>query len=71
MLMEYFTYEELKDIKKKVIAQHCTQKETAVEILKGLSLWNQAEELQKVFKYAVDEKVDKGEMFCLKTILNV
>ncbi|KAJ6659384.1 hypothetical protein lerEdw1_019116 [Lerista edwardsae] len=59
MLMEYFTYEELKDIKKKVIAQHCTQKETAAEILKGLSLWNQAEELQKAFKYSVDEKIDK------------
>ncbi|XP_075355897.1 F-box/LRR-repeat protein 5 isoform X2 [Mycteria americana] len=29
MLMEYFTYEELKDIKKKVIAQHCSQKEAA------------------------------------------
>uniref|UniRef100_A0A8D0H9K8 F-box/LRR-repeat protein 5 n=1 Tax=Sphenodon punctatus TaxID=8508 RepID=A0A8D0H9K8_SPHPU len=58
MLMEYFTYEELKDIKKKVIAQHCSQKETA-ELLKGLSLLNQAEELQKVFKYSVDEKADQ------------
>lgn len=60
MLMEYFTYEELKDIKKKVIAQHCSQKDTA-ELLKGLSLWNQAEERQKFFKYSVDEKSDKGE----------
>ncbi|XP_015268411.1 PREDICTED: F-box/LRR-repeat protein 5 isoform X2 [Gekko japonicus] len=59
MLMEYFTYEELKDIKKKVIAQHCSQKETAAEILRGLSLWNQAEELQKAFKYSVDEKSDQ------------
>ncbi|KAK9399034.1 F-box/LRR-repeat protein 5 [Crotalus adamanteus] len=58
MLMEYFTYEELKDIKKKVIAQHCSQKETAAEIRRGISLWNQAEELQKVFKYSVDEKAD-------------
>ncbi|XP_034364240.1 F-box/LRR-repeat protein 5 isoform X1 [Arvicanthis niloticus] len=57
MLMEYFTYEELKDIKKKVIAQHCSQKDTA-ELLRGLSLWNQAEERQKVLKYSVDEKSD-------------
>lgn len=61
MLMEYFTYEELKDIKKKVIAQHCSQKDTA-ELLRGLSLWNQAEERQKFFKYSVDEKSDKGEI---------
>nr|KAF6431219.1 F-box and leucine rich repeat protein 5 [Rousettus aegyptiacus] len=58
MLMEYFTYEELKDIKKKVIAQHCSQKDTA-ELLRGLNLWNQAEERQKFFKYSVDEKSDK------------
>ncbi|XP_060044298.1 F-box/LRR-repeat protein 5 [Erinaceus europaeus] len=58
MLMEYFTYEELKDIKKKVIAQHCSQKDPA-ELLRGLSLWNQAEERQKFFKYSVDEKSDK------------
>ncbi|KAM9328865.1 F-box/LRR-repeat protein 5 isoform 2-T2 [Gastrophryne carolinensis] len=55
MLMEYFTYDELKDIKKMVIAQHCTQKDPA-ELLKGLSLWNEMEELQKVLKYSVDEK---------------
>ncbi|XP_063165695.1 F-box/LRR-repeat protein 5 isoform X2 [Candoia aspera] len=60
MLMEYFTYEELKDIKKKVIAQHCSQKETAAEIRRGINLWNQAEELQKAFKYSVDEKADQG-----------
>ncbi|OCT96732.1 F-box/LRR-repeat protein 5-like [Xenopus laevis] len=59
MLMEYFTYDELKDIKKKVIAQHCSQKDTA-EILRGLSLWNKAEELQKVFKYSVDEKAERS-----------
>ncbi|XP_053314274.1 F-box/LRR-repeat protein 5 [Spea bombifrons] len=58
MLMEYFTYDELKDIKKKVIAQHCSQNDTA-ELLRGLSLWNQAEELQKVLKYSVDEKVEQ------------
>ncbi|XP_075400628.1 F-box/LRR-repeat protein 5 [Tenrec ecaudatus] len=58
MLMEYFTYEELKDIKKKVIAQHCSHKDTA-ELLRGLSLWNHAEERQKVFKYSVEEKADK------------
>ncbi|XP_068133766.1 F-box/LRR-repeat protein 5 isoform X2 [Hyperolius riggenbachi] len=55
MLMEYFTYDELKDIKKMVIAQHCSQKDPA-ELLRGLSLWNEAEELQKVLKYSVDEK---------------
>nr|XP_020662232.1 F-box/LRR-repeat protein 5 isoform X2 [Pogona vitticeps] len=59
MLMEYFTYEELKDIKKKVIAQHRSQKETSTEIRRGGSLWNQAEELQKAFKYSVDEKTDQ------------
>ncbi|KAE8629190.1 hypothetical protein XENTR_v10000390 [Xenopus tropicalis] len=58
MLMEYFTYDELKDIKKKVIAQHCSQKDTA-ELLRGFSLWNKAEELQKVFKYSVDEKIER------------
>ncbi|MBN3307486.1 F-box/LRR-repeat protein 5 [Amia ocellicauda] len=61
MLMEYFTYDELKDIKKKVIAQHCTQRRCdTVEFLKGLSLWNQAEELHKAFKYSVHEKADEG-----------
>ncbi|KAJ7329374.1 hypothetical protein JRQ81_015548, partial [Phrynocephalus forsythii] len=59
MLMEYFTYEELKAIKKKVIAQHCSQKETSAEIHRGGNLWNQAEELQKAFKYSVDEKADQ------------
>ncbi|XP_071982162.1 F-box/LRR-repeat protein 5 [Engystomops pustulosus] len=55
MLMEYFTYDELKDIKKMVIAQHCSQKDPT-ELLRGLSLWTEAEELQKVLKYSVDEK---------------
>uniref|UniRef100_A0A8D3DSW3 F-box/LRR-repeat protein 5 n=1 Tax=Scophthalmus maximus TaxID=52904 RepID=A0A8D3DSW3_SCOMX len=60
MLMEYFTYEELKDIKKQVIAQHCSQQQwdCAAEVLKGFSLWSQAEELQKAFKYADHEKTD-------------
>ncbi|KAM9761682.1 F-box/LRR-repeat protein 5 [Menidia menidia] len=60
MLMQYFTYEELKDIKKQVIAQHCSQQQLdcAAEVLKGFSLWTQAEELQKVFKYADHEKTD-------------
>lgn len=67
--MEYFTYEELKDIKKKVIAQHCSQKEAAE--FRGLSKWNQAEELQKVFKYSVDEKTDQGEAFKVKTVFQM
>ncbi|XP_047443098.1 F-box/LRR-repeat protein 5 isoform X1 [Mugil cephalus] len=60
MLMQYFTYEELKDIKKQVIAQHCNQQQggCAVEVLKGFSLWSHAEELQKAFKYADHEKTD-------------
>lgn len=63
MLMQYFTYEELKDIKKQVIAQHCSQQQwdCAAEVLKGFSLWSQAEELQKVFKYSDHEKTDYGE----------
>ncbi|XP_044217044.1 F-box/LRR-repeat protein 5 [Thunnus albacares] len=60
MLMQYFTYEELKDIKKQVIAQHCSQQQwdCAAEVLKGFRLWSQAEELQKAFKYADHEKTD-------------
>ncbi|KAM9848687.1 F-box/LRR-repeat protein 5 [Aulostomus maculatus] len=60
MLMQYFTYEELKDIKKQVIAQHSNQQQLdcAAEVLKGFSLWSQAEELQKAFKYADHEKTD-------------
>lgn len=62
MLMQYFSYEELKDIKKQVIAQHCSQQQwgCASELLKGFSLWSQAEELQKAFKYADHEKTDYG-----------
>ncbi|XP_062871710.1 F-box/LRR-repeat protein 5 [Trichomycterus rosablanca] len=60
MLMEYFTYEELKAIKRQVIAQHCSQQHfgTAAEVLKGLNLWSQAEELHKVFKYSDHEKTE-------------
>ncbi|KAF6726890.1 F-box/LRR-repeat protein 5 [Oryzias melastigma] len=61
MLMQYFTYEELKDIKKKVIAQHCSQQHgdcAAADVLKGFRLWSQAEELQKAFKYSDHEKTD-------------
>ncbi|XP_041035589.1 F-box/LRR-repeat protein 5 isoform X2 [Carcharodon carcharias] len=51
LLMEYFTYEELKDIKVKVIAQHCTHGHVdTVEVLKELQLWSQTEELQKADK---------------------
>ncbi|KAM6963079.1 F-box/LRR-repeat protein 5 [Aplochiton taeniatus] len=60
MLMHYFSYEELKAIKKQVIAQHRSQQpwDCAAEVLKGLSLWSQAEELHKAFKYADHEKTD-------------
>lgn len=63
MLMQYFSYEELKDIKKQVIAQHCSPQrcDSAAEVLKGLSLWSQAEELHKAFKYSDHEKTDDGE----------
>ncbi|XP_049573727.1 F-box/LRR-repeat protein 5 [Syngnathus scovelli] len=60
MLMQHFTYEELKAIKKQVMAQHCTQRpwNCAADVLKGFSLWSHAEELQKAFKYADHEKTD-------------
>ncbi|XP_039607447.1 F-box/LRR-repeat protein 5 [Polypterus senegalus] len=61
MLMEYFTYEELKDIRKKVIAQHSSHKcWDAVGWLKGLNIWSQTEELEKAFKHCLDEKIDEG-----------
>ncbi|XP_056459769.1 F-box/LRR-repeat protein 5 isoform X1 [Gadus chalcogrammus] len=70
MLMQYFSYEELKGIKKQVMAEHRRQqqRECAAEVLKGRTLWSQAEELQgrslwsqaeelhKAFKYADHEK---------------
>ena len=59
MLMQYFSYEELKDLKKQVIAQHCSR-HRAADRLKGFSLWSQAEELQKAFKYADHEKTHYG-----------
>nr|XP_057930405.1 F-box/LRR-repeat protein 5 isoform X2 [Doryrhamphus excisus] len=63
MLMQYFTYEELKAIKKQVMAQHCSQhrSQRAADLLKGFSLWSHAEELQKAFKYADHEKSDYAE----------
>ncbi|CAL8310364.1 unnamed protein product [Lota lota] len=63
MLMQYFSYEELKDIKKQVIEEHRRQQqwECAAEVLKGLSLWSQAEELQKALKYADHEKTDEAD----------
>lgn len=86
MLMQHFTYEELKAIKKRVMAQHCTQqpRNCAADVLKGFSLWSRAEELQKAFKYADHEKTDYGEprklflnhsgaemIFCGKTKIGV
>ncbi|XP_067880465.1 F-box/LRR-repeat protein 5 isoform X2 [Heterodontus francisci] len=51
LLMEYFTYEELKDIKMKVIARHCTHSHVdSVQGLKELHVWSQAEELKKLSK---------------------
>ncbi|XP_017566971.2 F-box/LRR-repeat protein 5 isoform X3 [Pygocentrus nattereri] len=62
MLMEYFSYEELKAIKRQVIAQHCSQQwDKAEEVLKGLNLWSQAEELHKAFKYSDHEKTEDAE----------
>ncbi|XP_061682297.1 F-box/LRR-repeat protein 5 [Syngnathoides biaculeatus] len=62
MLMQHFTYEELKAIKKQVMAQHRSQQArdcaaaADVDVLKGFGLWSRAEELQKAFKYADHEK---------------
>ncbi|XP_051517379.1 F-box/LRR-repeat protein 5 isoform X1 [Myxocyprinus asiaticus] len=63
MLMEYFTYEELKDIKRQVIQQHCCNQSwsSAADVLKGLNLWSQAEELHKAFKYSDHEKTEDAE----------
>ncbi|KAI1888735.1 hypothetical protein AGOR_G00171790 [Albula goreensis] len=70
MLMEYFTYEELKDIKKTVMAQHCRRPggdgvgdcrcqrgDSGAEVLKDLSFWSQ-EGLHRAYKYSVHEKAD-------------
>ncbi|KAJ8278294.1 hypothetical protein GJAV_G00086060 [Gymnothorax javanicus] len=61
MLMEYFTYEELKAIKKTVMAQHCRcprspLSDGAPDVLKDSSLWSQAEGLHRAFKYSAHEK---------------
>lgn len=64
MLMEYFSYDELKAIKQQVMLQHCSSQcqsscsDTHTHthtLLKGLSLWSHAE-LQKAFKYSDHEK---------------
>ncbi|MFT7809422.1 F-box/LRR-repeat protein 5-like [Arapaima gigas] len=57
MLMQYFSYEELKAIKQQVMAQHRDQR--GADHLKALNLWNQAQELQRAFKYSVHEKWDE------------
>ncbi|XP_043918516.1 F-box/LRR-repeat protein 5 [Protopterus annectens] len=60
MLMEYFSYEELKDIKKIVIAQHSSHKpKDCTELLKDLNLLNQSEEREQTSKYSVEEKSDQ------------
>ncbi|XP_059384528.1 F-box/LRR-repeat protein 5-like [Carassius carassius] len=53
MLMEYFSYEELKDIKRQVMLQHWS---SAADLLKDLNLWSHAQELHKAFKYSDHEK---------------
>uniref|UniRef100_A0A672PKX9 F-box and leucine-rich repeat protein 5 n=1 Tax=Sinocyclocheilus grahami TaxID=75366 RepID=A0A672PKX9_SINGR len=60
MLMEYFTYEELKAIKRQVMLQHCSNLSwsSAADLLKGLNLWSHAEELRKAFKYSDHEKTE-------------
>uniref|UniRef100_A0A9J7XXE4 F-box/LRR-repeat protein 5 n=1 Tax=Cyprinus carpio carpio TaxID=630221 RepID=A0A9J7XXE4_CYPCA len=60
MLMEYFSYEELKDIKRQVMLQHCSNRSwsSAADLLKGLNLWSHAEELHKAFKYSDHEKTE-------------
>ncbi|KAI7793953.1 F-box/LRR-repeat protein 5 [Triplophysa rosa] len=60
MLMEYFSYEELKAIKRQVMLQHSSTQSwsSAADVLKGLNLWTQAEELHKAFKYSDHEKTE-------------
>ncbi|XP_059396329.1 F-box/LRR-repeat protein 5-like [Carassius carassius] len=55
MLMEYFSYEELKAIKRQVMLQHCSNR-SAADLLKDLNLWSHAQELHKAFKYSDHEK---------------
>ncbi|XP_076840815.1 F-box/LRR-repeat protein 5 isoform X2 [Brachyhypopomus gauderio] len=73
MLMEYFTYEELKAIKRQVIAQHCSQQQgdVAAEVLKGLNVWSQAEELHKAFKYSDHEKTQDEVEVGVRTHISV
>ncbi|TNN42863.1 F-box/LRR-repeat protein 5 [Liparis tanakae] len=57
MLMQYFSYEELKDIKRQVVAQHGGQQHrAAAQLLKGRSLMSRAEQLHRALKYADHEK---------------
>ncbi|TRY59367.1 hypothetical protein DNTS_013988, partial [Danionella cerebrum] len=51
--VKYFSYEELKAIKRQVMLQHCSE---GSEVLKSLSLWSHAEELQRAFKYTQHQK---------------
>ncbi|XP_016418508.1 F-box/LRR-repeat protein 5 isoform X1 [Sinocyclocheilus rhinocerous] len=66
MLMEYFTYEELKAIKQQVMLQHCSNLSwsSAADLLKDLNLWSHAEELHKAFKYSDHEKTEDGDYYC-------
>lgn len=63
MLMEYFSYDELKAIKRQVMLQHSSTQSwsSAADVLKGLNLWTQAEALHKAFKYSDHEKTEDGE----------
>ncbi|XP_077572872.1 F-box/LRR-repeat protein 5 isoform X2 [Stigmatopora nigra] len=54
MLMQHFSYEELKDIKKQVMAQHRSRRPW--DVLKGFGLWTRADQLQRAFKYADHQK---------------
>ncbi|XP_077464409.1 F-box/LRR-repeat protein 5 isoform X2 [Stigmatopora argus] len=54
MLMQHFSYEELKAIKKQVMAQHHSRRPW--DVLKGFGLWSRADQLQRAFKYADHEK---------------
>ncbi|XP_072884730.1 LOW QUALITY PROTEIN: F-box/LRR-repeat protein 5 [Hemitrygon akajei] len=59
LLMEYFTYEELKDIKTKVIAQHRSQGQVdPVHVPTELPLWGQSQEA-KLPKNAPGKKARK------------
>ncbi|XP_016358703.1 F-box/LRR-repeat protein 5 [Sinocyclocheilus anshuiensis] len=71
MLMEYFTYEELKAIKRQVMLQHCSNLSwsSAADLLKSLNLWSHAEELRKAFKYSDHEKTEDERGSGLASVL--